>query len=112
MFIRHLEPQLKGFYSEPQLKGYVLSHNSRNPNKPNFKAPLKRCRPRTSRQATPLLNDIAWRNTLGAKSIRPPNCLAGDTCRQAQSASSLTALHLSPSWTLPTARRHACKHAL
>jgi len=54
MFIRHPEPQLKGCYSEPQLKeyhvlnpypepqlkGYVLSHNSRNTSNPTFKAPL------------------------------------------------------------------------
>jgi len=50
----HPEPQLKRCYSEPQLeeyhvlntypepqlKGYVLSHNSRNTSNPTFKAPL------------------------------------------------------------------------
>ena len=28
-------------YPEPQLKGYVPSHNSRNTNNPTFKAPLE-----------------------------------------------------------------------
>jgi len=38
----HSEPQLKEShvlnpYPEPQLKGYILSHNSRNTSKPTFK---------------------------------------------------------------------------
>ena len=55
VFICHPEPQLKRCYSEPQLKeyhvlnpypepqpkGYVLSHNTRNTNNPTFKAPLE-----------------------------------------------------------------------
>ena len=55
VFIHHPEPQLKRCYSEPQLKeyhvlnpylepqpkGYVLSHNSRNISNPTFKASLK-----------------------------------------------------------------------
>jgi len=63
VFIRHPERQLKRCYSEPQLKeyhvlnpylepqlkGYVPSHNSRNTSKPTFKASLKHCRLCTSR---------------------------------------------------------------
>ncbi|QCD82708.1 hypothetical protein DEO72_LG2g3048 [Vigna unguiculata] len=74
---RHPEPQLKRYHSEPQLKechvlnpypepqlkGYVLSHNSRNP----ASQPSR----------------VAMRNSL-------PDRLAGDTCRQAPSASNAT----------------------
>jgi len=63
VFIRHLEPQLKrchsepqlkechvlNAYPEPQLKGYVPSHNSRNTSKPIFDISPKPCRPRTSK---------------------------------------------------------------
>ncbi|QCE03588.1 hypothetical protein DEO72_LG8g1613 [Vigna unguiculata] len=37
-----------------------------------------------------LLHDISWRNTLGARHIRPPDRLAGDAYRQAPSASGTT----------------------
>jgi len=59
VFIHHLEPQLKRCHFEPQLKechvfnpylvpqvkGYVLSHNSRNTSKPVFEISSKPCRP-------------------------------------------------------------------
>jgi len=45
----------QGICFEPQLKGYILSHNSRNTNKPTFKISAKPCRPRTSKASqTPL----------------------------------------------------------
>jgi len=63
VFIRHPEPQLKRChfepqlkkchvlnpYPEPQLKGYVPSHNSRNTSKPTFEISSKPCRPHTSK---------------------------------------------------------------
>jgi len=36
-------------YPEPQLKGYVSSHNSRNTSKPTFETSSKSCRPRISK---------------------------------------------------------------
>ena len=69
VFIRHPEPQLKRCHSEPQLKechmlnpcpepqlkGYVPSHNSRNTSKPTFKVSSKSCRPHTSKTSITLL---------------------------------------------------------
>jgi len=61
VFIRHPELQLKGCHSEPQLKechvlnpypepqlkGYIMNHISRNTKKPTFEASPKPSRPRT-----------------------------------------------------------------
>jgi len=63
VFICHPEPQLKKYHSEPQLKechvlnsypesqlkGYILSHNSKNTSKPTFEISPKPCRPRISK---------------------------------------------------------------
>jgi len=52
--ICHFEPQFQEYhvlnpYPEPQLKGYVLSHNSRNYNKSTFEKSSKLCRPSSSK---------------------------------------------------------------
>jgi len=68
VFIRHPEPQLKRChfelqlkecnvlnpYFEPQLKGYVLSHNSRNTTKPTFEISSKPCKQHTSKSSKAL----------------------------------------------------------
>jgi len=63
-------------YPDPQLKGYVLSHNSRNTNKLTFEISPKSCRPRTSRKA----------NILSALAISPSATLESPGASRFQTA--------------------------
>jgi len=74
----HSEPQLKEYhvpnpYFEPQLKGYVLNHNSRNTSKPTFEISPKPYRSHKSKAlqnalASPKLAGVAH-ESLGATSL-------------------------------------------
>ena len=91
MFIRHPELNSRdAISSSTRGKCHVLNPylelNSRNTSKPTFEASLKHCRSRNQSKQPQLLPGFAWRNTLGAKCIRPPDRLAG-AYHQALSAS-------------------------
>ncbi|QCD79338.1 hypothetical protein DEO72_LG1g2977 [Vigna unguiculata] len=82
MFIRHPELNSRdAISSSTRGKCHVLNPylelNSRNTSKPTFEASLKHCRSRNQSKQPQLLPGFAWRNTLGAKCIRPPDRLAG-----------------------------------
>jgi len=121
MFIRHLEPQLKRCHSEPQLKechvlnphpepqlkGYIPSHNSRNTSKPTFEISPKPCRPRIYKISKAQFLPLQYRHAYTLL-----DHLAGDTCRQAPSASEPTDLHTSPSGTTFTTRRYSLQNLI
>ena len=105
----HSEPQLKEChvlnpYPEPQLKGYVPSHNSKNTSKPTFEISLKPCKPRTIKQANHFcLTNIAWHYSQVVRRKRLLDRLARDTYRQAPSASEPIVLQTSSGGTTFTA---------
>ncbi|QCE11218.1 hypothetical protein DEO72_LG10g2451 [Vigna unguiculata] len=108
----HSESQLKEYhvlnpYPEPQLKGYVLSHNSRNTNKLIFKVSPKPYRPRTLKQPTlssPKLPGIAH-ESLGAMHFQ----IAWRATRTARCQAPLVplCLQVSVGGMILTARHHA-----
>jgi len=106
-----LEPQIKEYnvlnpYPEPQLKGYVSGHNSRNTSNPTFKAITKSLVDHYIKSTTPSCSSkIARRGTRVARHCQLPNRLAGVAYRQAPSASYSTSLQASPGVKVPTARR-------
>ena len=73
-------------YPEPQLKGYVLSHNTRNISKSTFMISQKPYGPYTSKQSNTFASRYRLRNTLGARRFKLPDRLVGDAYRQAPSA--------------------------
>jgi len=121
VFIRHPEPQLKGCHSEPQLKkfhlltpypepqlkGYILSHNSRNTNKLTFKVSPKHCRSGTSKASKASTSALS----LDA-AFEPPGEICFQTIWQGTRATRRQAplytlpLQVSPSGTTFTDRCH------
>jgi len=92
-------------YPEPQLKRYVLSHNSRNTSKSTFEITQKPCRPCKSQASkAPMLHKIAWLILRSARRNALPNRLARDACRQAPLHS--LPLQVSHGGTTFTVRRH------
>jgi len=120
MFIRHLEPQLKEFhvlnpYLESQLKGYVPSHNSRNPTSRPLRyhqSFVDHAHPKQTK-FVPLHHHLALLQSRHAKlASRPPGGghvplgtkrLAGDIM--------LLFLQVSPGGTILTTKRHTLQYS-